>query len=240
MNRSVAWELVRTGHLVRGVRLAPYAPAVVALVVFLVVHRGTHDVLNDPRALGLLLALGGGYALDDGAAVTLQASPYGLARRVGLRIGAAVAVIAPLWTVMLAGRLPRAPAAERWTLGLGLTVELAAALAGVWAVAAWGRRHGVDQPGLITSPVLLASVFVALSFSRAPMVVGPGPQWTAAHLRWSGVLAGAACLLVAATRDPAARWLRRHGRGGPPAVRPEHEPDEDGHQYQRRADGAVP
>jgi hypothetical protein len=203
---SVAWELVRHGHLVRSVRLAPFGPAAVAVGVLVVARRaGTPDVVGDLRMLGLLLALGSGYALDDGAAVTLQASPYSLARRLSLRIGWAVAVVAPLWASMLAYLLLSTPISERWTIGLGLTVELAAALAVVWAIAAWGRRLGLEHPGVITTPALLASLLLAASISRAPMVVGPGPQWTSAHLRWSGVLVGAAGMLVAAMRDPAAR-----------------------------------
>ena len=115
--------------------------------MFLVARRGgTHDVIGDLRVLGLLLALGSGYVLDDGAAVTLQASPYSLARRLWLRIGCAAAVVVPLWTALLARFLPSAPAGDRWALGLGLTIELAAALTVIWAVAAWGRRHGVRAP----------------------------------------------------------------------------------------------
>jgi hypothetical protein len=204
---TVAWELVRRGHLVRSVRLAPFVPGLTTVVVLLVARRGgTDDVLGDLRALGLLLALGGGYVLDDGAAVTLQASPYGLARRLWLRIGCAAAVVTPLWMVMLLRLLPSAPASDRWALGLGLTVELAAGLAVVWAVAAWGRRRGVEHPGIITTPVLLASLLLAASISRGPMLVGPGPQWTPAHVRWLIILVGATCVLVTAMRDPAARW----------------------------------
>jgi hypothetical protein len=204
---TVAGELVRRGHLVRSVRLAPFVPGLTAVVVLLVARRGgTDDVLGDLRTLGLLLALGGGYVLDDGAAVTLQASPYGLARRLGLRIGAALAILAPLWTLMLIRLLPSAPITERWALGLGLSVELAAALAVLWAVAAWARRGGVEHPGIITTPVLLALLLMAASISRAPMLVGPGPQWTSAHVRWSIILVGGACALAAAMRDPAARW----------------------------------
>ena len=207
MTPSVAWELVRSGHLVRSLRLAPFGPAAAAVVVLLVARRGgTPDVIGDLRLLGLLLALGSGYVLDDGAAVTLQASPYGLARRLWLRIGCAVAVVTPLWMVMLAHLLPSAAASDRWDLAVGVTVEIAAVLAVVWAVAAWGRRHGVEHPGIITTPVLLTSLFLAASISRAPMLVGLGPQWTSAHLRWSGILVGATCVLVAAMRDPAARW----------------------------------
>jgi hypothetical protein len=207
MTPSVARELVRSGHLVRSLRLAPFGAGAAAVVVLLVARRGgTHDVIGDLRVLGLLLALGSGYVLDDGAAVTLQASPYGLARRLCLRIGGAAIVVTPLWTVTLARLLPSAPAGDRWALGLGLTVELAAALAVVWAVAAWCRRRGVDHPGIITTPALLAALSLATSISPAPMLVGLGPQWTPAHLRWSGILVGAACVLVVAMRDPAARW----------------------------------
>ena len=207
MTPSVARELVRSGHLVRSLRLAPFGPAVVAVVALLVARRGgTEDVIGDLRMLGLLLALGSGYVLDDGAAVTLQASPYSLARRLWLRMGSAAAVVTPLWMVMLAALLPSAPAGDRWALGLGLTLELAAALTVVWAVAVWGRRRGVEHPGIITTPALLALLLLAASISRAPMLVGPGPQWTSAHVRWSIVQVGATCVLLAGMRDPAARW----------------------------------
>jgi hypothetical protein len=207
MTPPVAWELVRSGHLVRSLRLAPFGPGAAAVVAFLVARRGgTHDVLGDLRVLGLLLALGSGYVLDDGAAVTLQASPYGLARRLWLRIGCAAAVVTPLWTAMLGYLLPSAPASDRWALGLGLTVELAAVLAVVWAIAVWGRRRGIEHPGVITSPALLASLLLAASMSRAPVLVGPGPQWTSAHVRWSIILVGATCVLLSGMRDPAARW----------------------------------
>jgi hypothetical protein len=208
VTRSVAWELVRRGYLVRSLHLAPLGPAA-AIVVFLVVRGGgTYDVVTDMRVLGLLLALGCGYVLDDGAAVTVQTSPYGLARRLWLRIGFAATLIAPLWTAMLAYRLTSAPARDRWALGLGLTVELATALALVWAIAALGRRHGIERPGIITAPGLLAPLLLAASVSRAPMLVGLGPQWTTAHLRWSGILVGVTGALLAGMRDPAARWRR--------------------------------
>ncbi|MFI5913243.1 hypothetical protein [Dactylosporangium sp. NPDC051541] len=203
---TVTWELVRAGHLVRSVRLAPLLPAVATAAVLLVTRRdGTPDALGDLRLLALLLALGCGYVLDDSAAGLLQASPWSLARRLTLRMGCATAVTAPLWTLMLAYLLPSAPAADRWDLGLGTTIELAAALGVVWAVAAWARRRGVDHPGLITSPALLAALLLAASMSRAPMLVSTGPQWTTAHLRWSAVLAAATVTLLAAMRDPAHR-----------------------------------
>lgn len=207
MTPSVARELIRNGHLVRSLRLAPFAASAAAVAAYLVARLGaTHDAIGDLRVLGLLLALGSGYALDDSAAITLQASPYGLARRLWLRIACAAAVVVPVWATVLAVYLPSAPAGDRWSLGLGLTTELAAAVTVMWAVAAWARRQGFDQPGIITTPVLLAALSLAASIPQAPMLVRSGAQWTPAHLRWSGILVGATCVLVAGTRDPAARW----------------------------------
>jgi hypothetical protein len=207
MTSSVTWELVRSGHLVRSLRLAPFVTAVAAAAAFLAVRRGdTHDVIGDLRVLGLLLALSSGYVLDDGAAVTLQASPYSLARRLWLRVSCAAAVVVPLWTALLACYLPTAPAGDRWALGLGLTVELAASLTVLWAVAVWGRRLEFEHPGIITTPALLALLLLAGSIPQAPMLVGSGAEWTPAHLRWLGILVGATFVLVAAMRDPAARW----------------------------------
>ena len=40
---------------------------------------------------------------------------------------------------------------------------------------------------------------------RVALVVGPGPGWAAAHLRWSALLAAAVAVLLLAVRDPAAR-----------------------------------
>jgi len=210
MTPSVAWELVRSGHLVRSVRLAPFATSAAAVAAYLVARLGdTHHAIGDLRVLGLLLALGAGYALDDSAAITLQASPHGLARRLWLRIAYAAAVVVPVWAAVLAVYLPSATAADRWSLGLGLTTELAATVTVMWAVAAWARRQGFDQPGIITTPVLLAALLLAASIPQAPMLVGFGREWTPAHLRWSGIAVAATCALVAAMRDPAARWATR-------------------------------
>jgi len=206
MTPSVARELVRSGHLVRSLRLAPFATSAATVAAYLVARLGhPHDAIGDLRVLGLLLALGSGYALDDSAAITLQASPYGLARRLWLRIACAAAVVVPVWAAVLAVYLPSAPAGDRWSLGLGLTTELAATVTVMWAVAAWARRQGFDQPGIITTPVLLASLLLAASIPQAPMLVGFGREWTPAHLRWSGIAVTATCALVAAMRDPAAR-----------------------------------
>ena len=213
MTPSVARELVRSGHLVRSLRLAPFATSAAAVAAYLVARLGdTRDAIGDLRVLGLLLTLGSGYALDDSAAITLQASPYGLARRLWLRIGCAAALVVPVWAALLAVYLASAAAGDRWTLGLGLTTELAAAVTVMWAVAAWARRQGFDQPGIVTTPVLLAALLLAASIPQTPMLVGLGREWTPAHLRWSGTAVAATCALVVAMRDPAARWAPWRGR----------------------------
>src|SRR5262249_19801675 len=73
MTPCVAWELVRSGHLVRSLRRTPLVTGIAATAAFLAARGGdTHDAVGDLRVLGLLLVLGSGYVLDDSAAVTLQ------------------------------------------------------------------------------------------------------------------------------------------------------------------------
>jgi len=61
MTPSVARELVRSGHLVRSLRLAPFATSTAAAAAYLVARLGdTHDAIGDLRVLALLLALGSG------------------------------------------------------------------------------------------------------------------------------------------------------------------------------------
>ena len=197
MTASVGSELIRTGYLMRGLRRAP--PAVGALTVggLLTLFRAGDPAggIGALRAVGLTLVLGSGFALDDAAAPTLQASPYPLVRRMCLRIGCAGAVVVPLWTLALVW-------IHHLSLAVGLTVELLGALAVVWATAAWGRRLGFDEPGIATAPVLLGLLYLAIALPRTQLLVEPGPQWLAAHLRWAAVLAGAATLLAVAMRDP--------------------------------------
>jgi hypothetical protein len=185
------------------VRILPLVVGAFAVVALWAHRSDVADVTGPLRILGLVLALAGGFVLDDAAATTLQASPYSLARRHRLRIGCGATVIAALWGIALLRLLPYAPAGQRVTLGLGLTEELAAALAVVWAAGAWLRRRGLDEPGIATGPVLLGLSFVSAAQQRFPMLAGPGANWLSAHLRWTAVLIGAVVCLVYAMRDPA-------------------------------------
>jgi hypothetical protein len=217
MTGSVAVALIRAGHLVRGQRTAPLAIAALAVGGMLALHHVGVAVggIGSLRVVGLILVLGSGFALDDAAAPTLQSSPYPLARRIGLRIGFAATIVVPLWTLAVLRLLPSGPAGGphgQWSLGGGLTIELLAALAVVWATAAWGRRRGLDEPGIATAPVLLGLAFLASMHPRARLLVGPGPDWLAAHLRWAALLVCAAGLLALAMRDVMAPGLK-HSRG---------------------------
>ena len=196
MTRSVARELILSRYLVSGMRVAPLVVGAIAAMTLLAYQGGVADTIGRLRVIGLLLALASGFVLDDAAATTLQASPYSLARRLWLRIGYGATVIAGLWTIALVRLLPAAPAHQRATLGLGVTVELAAALTIVWAAAASGRRRGVDEPGIATAPVLLGLIFVGAAQQRFPLLVGLGADWLRAHLGWTVILAVAIALLA--------------------------------------------
>jgi hypothetical protein len=192
-----ARELLRTGRLLQSLRLVPLGIGA-ATVIGVAVANSVGGV-GPLRAVALILALGSGLALDDAAAATLQASPYPLVRRVGLRIACTLAFVAPLWTIAVGRQRPGV------ALAAGLTVELAAGLAVVWAAGAWARRRGIHEPGAATAPVLLALVFFGALFPRTRLLAGPGPYWLAGHVSWAAVLVLATAVLALATRDPAAR-----------------------------------
>jgi hypothetical protein len=59
----------------------------------------------------------------------------------------------------------------------------------------------------------VASLLLAASIPQAPMLVGSGAQWIPAHLRWSGILVVATCVLVAGMRDPATSWRSPDHKG---------------------------
>lgn len=134
-------------------------------------------------------------------------------------------VVVPLWTIAAWRLLQAAPAsADRVSVSIGLTVELLAALAVVWATAAQGRRRGLDEPGITTAPVLLGLVFLGTMHPKARLLVGPGPQWPAAHMRWAALLACAAALLAMAMCDVTTPAVRRRTGAGPRRDRPTRRP----------------
>jgi hypothetical protein len=184
------WE-----YLIRAVWWQPIVAAAVAAAV--VVRLARLDPAMEHFLAAMLLALGTALVLDDPAAATLAPSPTTLWRRRRRRLALALVLVGLAWVAVnqmaghpRAGPLPPGPATL--VLGTLLGVVLAsAALAG-----------GDDQlGGAAAGPVLLGFVVVAAKL--------PG-RWSllpvAGHeRRWGLVLAATLLVLLAASRDPAAR-----------------------------------
>jgi hypothetical protein len=200
--------------LLRSVRWQPTVAAAGIAAVVLAVRR---DHLGHPaqamlvlRVVALLLAVGLAFALDDRSRRTVQSVPspawWRAAGQVSVALVPALAAwIAALgWVSARAGDLPV----------LALSLE-AATLAAVGLALAVGlvRWREVLDPGAVAGPVLLVSGLMITQLpERVAVVVGPGPSWTAAHLRCLAVLAAAVAVVLLALRDPAAPSPVRRSR----------------------------
>ena len=160
------------------------------------------------RVVALLLAVALAFALDDRSRVTLAAVPTPQWWRSGVRLVVAGLPAALVWGGALAwvehlsgGAVP----------GRALTLEMAALAAFALAVAG-GLARWRDQlePGLLVGPILVGAGLLIPQLPRqVALAVQPGPDWAAAHLRWSALLAVTTAVLAASWRDPAARSLVR-------------------------------
>jgi hypothetical protein len=161
------------------------------------------------RVVALLLAVALAFALDDRSRVTVAAVPTPQWWRGGLRVLVAGLPAALVWGGALAWIQHRSGGAVP---GGALTLEMTA-LAGVALAVAGGLARWRDQPepGLLVGPILLVAGLLVPQLPRqVALAVPPGPDWAAAHLRWSVLLAVTAAVLAASCRDPAARFpLRR-------------------------------
>jgi hypothetical protein len=198
--------------LLRSVRWQPTVAAAGIAAVILGVRR---DHLGHPaqaitvlRVVALLLAVGLAFALDDRSRRTVQSVPspawWRAAGQASVALVPAVAawVAALGWVSTRSGDLPV----------LSLSLEAAALVAvGLALAAGLVRRRDLVDPGTVAGPVLLVSgLIIAELPERFALMVGPGPGWTAAHLRWSALLAAAVAITLLAVRDPAARSPFRH------------------------------
>lgn len=160
------------------------------------------------RSVALLLSVGVAFALDDRTRPLLAAVPTPLWWRAGVRLAGVVLPAGVAWSVALVWAEHRA--AGGVPAG-GLSIEAATLTASVTALAAGlARWRGTVDPGTVTAPAVLAAGLLLPQLPDAvALAVLPGPDWQAAHVRWSAVLVVAAAGLALSLRDPAARPLRR-------------------------------
>jgi hypothetical protein len=190
-------------------RATPLAPAAACclLSVGLLLVVGRHD-----RMLGLLLfailltSFGAGFALDDEAVATLEASPTTLLTRRALRVAGLLAVLGVGTVVQVAAAalvVPVSPGA----LG-GWLLEDAAFVAVTLAASAIAQRLLPEQAGgLAAAPTGLLLLATVATFAKFDPWLSPVPD--APHSeRWAWVMAGGVAVLAALSRDPAHRFLR--------------------------------
>jgi len=158
------------------------------------------------RVVAVLLTLGALFVLDDEAHSFAAAAAMSLAVRTTTRVAVAAAGCAAAWLLALA--LTEAQTGVR--VPAGISLEIAALLAcGLAAAAAAQRFFDLPEPGLAAGPAVFGLVLGLLQLpERFAFVTPPGDGWPAAHLRWAGLLAIGALVVVASMRDPATRPLR--------------------------------
>jgi hypothetical protein len=168
------------------------------------------------RVVALLLAVALAFALDDRTRATLAAVPTPQWWRGGVRLLVAGLPAALVWGGVLAWVQHRSGGAVP---GGALTLEMAAlAVLSVAVAGGLARWRDQPEPGLLVGPILLGAGLLIPQLPRqVALAVLPGPDWAAAHLRWSVLLAVMAVVLAASWRDPAARVPIR--RGGAVRVR---------------------
>ncbi len=146
-----------------------------------------------------------GLAAGRRRASLLAASPTPLRRRVAVPVAVAAAVAGATWLVLVTGSALRVDGVPV----LGLTVQALALSALGLAVAAVLRTwRGHSEPGVLAAPVVVALVLAALPLPPRWSLLVPvpdAPGWDASVLRWTALLVVAVVVLLAATRDPAAR-----------------------------------
>lgn len=186
----------------------PSAAAGGAVLVMLVWQSGS-AVAPPERTLlmvrlGLLAVVVGSLSLlDDASRTSTLAVPLCLRWRLGVRVGAMLTVVVPPAGLLLAALPP-----ELRPVRSGLAIELAGVLAlGLATSLFMQTRRGVDEPSPYASLVLLLLPVVALVLQpvlsrRWQLLVEPGPEWDAAHLRWLVVLGLALLAVVRLSRDP--------------------------------------
>jgi len=159
------------------------------------------------RGAGLIMAVGTVFLLDDPSSNITNSSPTPLRVRSGTRL------LLVCMTVFV-GCLPaiiltsRRVSVEGESLGVVLEIAAMVCVAAAFSLT-MQRWFGLSEPGQFAGIGVVGTLLGAqLVGARWPMLVGPGPQWEAAHLRWAVVLLFAALVVLWQLRDPAATTWR--------------------------------
>jgi hypothetical protein len=144
------------------------------------------------RLAAICVALGAAFLLDDPATRSTPTVPTPRLARNLVRAALAGPAVALWWALTLSlAKTTGHDAAAHLPTG-GLTLEAATLLATAFALAALAQRRDDDgNAGVVAGPVVLALVVVAWLLPR-PVALLPAPDdpaWTAAHYRWTAVLA---------------------------------------------------
>jgi hypothetical protein len=150
------------------------------------------------------LAAAAAFVLDEPAAAAVDAVPATRRRRTVARVTVVLVPFA-VWAVGITALEWRNAATP---VG-ALLVEGAGVLAVAVAAAASLRLAGRSEPGEVVSAALGAALLAVVIFDPPPRSVPPfplGDGWAASTVLWASVLAVAAGVVTASSRDP----YRRH------------------------------
>lgn len=168
---------------------------------------GGDEALLVLRLVAVLLAAAVSFALDDRARAALAGVPSPLWWRSALALALPLALAATVWvlaTAWVSSRVAGGLPVAALSLEAGALAMTGLALAGLLC-----RWRDLPEPGAVTGPLVLAMIVLLPQLpARVALHVAPGPAWTAAHLRWSVLLAVALAVLLTSVRDPARRPLR--------------------------------
>jgi hypothetical protein len=213
-------ELIRSGALRRSLRWQPALGALVltaALLAWALPDLVTPDgAVVLLRFIAVLLAVGAAFAFDDAALQLVSAVPLSLAQRLSLRAAVITLATVPAWCVAVV-LTSQALATMPDGLISGVTLEFGCLqVIGMAIAASVMRCAGIPEPGIFAGPGLIGLMMGLMLLPARWQLLGMlGPNWSAAHRRWTCLLIIAVAVLILAARDPAARSIKSWRRHAP-------------------------
>ena len=173
------------------------------------------DLVMPLRLSAVLLAAAAATCLEDPAETLTATTPFGRLRRRALAAAASTAIVAVIWVVLVgaASRLSSGPVGGSGMPMGGLTIQLIAACATGWLLAA-GITASIGWRGSGVRAATGLTISTLLSLAHPDVMTwlwampGSGPAWRDVHVHWAlvGIVAGAGA--TALSRDPAHRAMR--------------------------------